>query len=132
MLEKGSPWWERAAMTDGGGIGQMQSRAVCSDAAHVEQQEVENCTFGTVEVVRLCHVSVTEHTNSVLMQSETSLKSILFFLFNVSHLGTEPGEGLFFHKGRGLLELFALLSKCLVKVELSNTFVRQAARPVLK
>lgn len=111
----------------------MQSRAVCSDAAHVEQQEVGELHFwyhGSREA--LCHVSVMEHTNSVLMQSETSLKSILFFLFNVSHLGTEPGEGLFFHKGRGLLELFALLSKCLVKVELSNTFVRQAARPVLK
>lgn len=73
MLENDSPWWEHAAMTDGGGIGQMQSRAVCSDAAHVEQQEVGELHFwyhGSHEA--LCHVSVMEHTNSVLMQSETS------------------------------------------------------------
>lgn len=54
MLENDSPCWERAAMTDGGGIGQMQSRAVCSELLTWSSRKWENCTFGTREVVRLC------------------------------------------------------------------------------
>lgn len=93
---------------------------MCPDAAHEwSWQEVGELHFwyhGCREA--LCNVSIMEHTNTQyrMMQSKQVLSRLSFSSYTVTHLGTEPGEGLFVHEGRGLLELFALLSKCLVKV----------------
>lgn len=71
MLENDFPQWELAAMTKQMRKGQCQekwlrrnaSRAVCSDAARtfgVGRKDVCELHFGTMDVMKLCNVSIME------------------------------------------------------------------------